>query len=142
MPAPPPLTAGLARRFVGRMQLLTDLWQIPGRLWRGTRYSLQGLRSAWRYQQAVRLELLACLVVVPVACLWGKTGCQRALLLGSWVLVLIVELLNSAVETAVDRSGTEPNELAGRAKDLASAAVFVAIALAIAVWWLVLGSDR
>ncbi|MFA6108463.1 MAG: diacylglycerol kinase [Candidatus Latescibacterota bacterium] len=121
------------------MLLLRDLWGLPARLWRGTRFSLQGLAAAWRYQQAVRLELLACVLVIPAACLLGRTGTQRALLIGSWVLVLIVELLNSAIETAVDRTGTETDVLAGRAKDLASAAVFVAILLALAVWGLVLG---
>lgn len=122
------------------MRLLWDLWNLPARLWRGTRFSLQGLAAAWRYQQAVRLELLACVVLIPAGCLLGQTGTQRALLIGSWILVLIVELLNSAIETAVDRTGTEPDELAGRAKDLASAAVFVAILLALAVWGLVLGA--
>jgi diacylglycerol kinase (ATP) len=123
------------------MRLLRDLWGLPARLLRGTRFSLQGLVAAWRYQQAVRLELLACLVVIPAACLLGRTSTQRSLLIGSWILVLIVELLNSAIETVVDRTGTEPHELAGRAKDLASAAVFVAILLALAVWGLVLGPD-
>lgn len=122
------------------MLLLRDLRDLPARLWRGTRYSLQGLAAAWRFQQAVRLELLACLVMIPAACLLGRTGTQRALLIGSWILVLIVELLNSAIETTVDRTGTEPDELAGRAKDLASAAVFVAILLAVAVWGLVLSA--
>jgi diacylglycerol kinase (ATP) len=120
------------------MQLWTDLMQLPARLRRASRYSLQGLAAGWRGQQAVRLELVASLVLVPAACLLGGNGSQRALLLGSWLLVVIVELLNSAIETAVDRIGTEHHELAGRAKDLAAAAVLVALLLALAVWALVL----
>ncbi|MBI4537784.1 MAG: diacylglycerol kinase [candidate division NC10 bacterium] len=107
-------------------------------LWNGTRYSFQGLRAAWRHEQAFRLEIGVLLVIVPAALWLGKDGVARALLIGSWILVLVVELLNSAIEAAVDRLGPERHELAGRAKDLGSAAVFVALLLAAAIWGLVL----
>ena len=108
------------------------------RLWNATRYSVAGLREAFRHHAAVRQELLAAIVLVPAAVLLGGDGVERALLLASLVLVLIVELLNSAVETVVDRVGTEDNELSGRAKDIASAAVFVALVNVPVVWGLVL----
>jgi diacylglycerol kinase (ATP) len=119
------------------MLVLSDLPGLWGHLWRGTRYSLQGLWAACRHEQAFRLELIVASIAVPVGLWLGQTGSQRALLIGSWALVLIVELLNSAVEAAVDRMGSELHELAGRAKDLGSAAVFLAIALAVVVWGVV-----
>ena len=109
-----------------------------GRLWNATRYSLAGLREAIRHHAAVRQELLAGIVLAPAAMLLGGDGIERALLLSSLVLVLIVELLNTAVETVVDRIGTESNELSGRAKDIGSAAVFVALINVPVVWGLVL----
>lgn len=119
--------------------------QAPGqssdlvhRLWNGTRYSLRGLRAVWKYEQAFRLEVGVLLLVLPASWWLGKDGVARALLVGSWGLVLVVELLNSAVEAMVDRLGAERHELAGRAKDLGSAAVFGAILLAASVWALIL----
>jgi len=106
-------------------------------LWNGTRYSLQGLCTAWRHEKAFRLEVGVLLLIIPAAWWLGKDGVARALLIGSWGLVLVVELLNSAVEAVVDRLGPERHELAGRAKDLGSAAVFVAILLAASVWALI-----
>jgi diacylglycerol kinase (ATP) len=102
------------------------------------RYSLAGLAAAFRHEQAFRQEAAVLAIVVPLALWLGKNGVERALLLGSWILVMIVELLNSAVESAVDRVGLERHELAGRAKDLGSAAVFCAIVLAAVIWVLVL----
>lgn len=79
------------------------------------------------------------MIVLTPAALWlGKNGVERALLLGSWLIVIIVELINSAIESAIDRIGPERHELAGRAKDLGSAGVFCAIALAVIVWLLIL----
>ncbi len=109
-----------------------------GRLWNATGYSIAGLREAIRHHAAVRQELLAGIVLVPAAVLLGADGIERALLLSSLMLVLIVELLNTAVETVVDRVGTENNELSGRAKDIGSAAVFVALINVPVVWGLVL----
>ena len=103
-----------------------------------TRYSLAGLTAALRYEDAFRQELIAVAVLAPVGWMLGANGTQRALLIGSLVIVLIVELLNSAVEAVVDRVSLERHDLAKRAKDLGSAAVMLAIANAIVVWFLVL----
>lgn len=101
-------------------------------------YSLKGYRAAHRNEWAFRQEIRSLFLVVPLGLWLGDDGVQRALLIGSWLLVIIVELLNSAVEAAVDRVGTEHNELAGRAKDLGSAAVLCAIVLAAFTWGLIL----
>ena len=103
-----------------------------------TRYSLAGLAAALRSEAAFRQELIAVAILAPVGWMLGANGTQRALLIGSLVLVLIVELLNSAVEAVVDRVSLERHDLAKRAKDLGSAAVMLAIANAILVWFLVL----
>jgi len=100
--------------------------------------SWSGLRAAWQTQQALRLELFALLLVIPVAWWLGKDGIERALLIGSCLLVVVVELLNSAIETAVDRISDDYHELSGRAKDIGSAAVLCAILLAGMVWLVVL----
>jgi diacylglycerol kinase (ATP) len=114
---------------------MTNLW---ARLVNATRYSLAGLRATFRHEQAFRLETFVLVMVVPAGLWLGKTGVERALLIGSWSLVLVVELVNSAIEALIDRTGLERDELAGRAKDLGSAAVFSAIVLAVVVWVLVL----
>ena len=106
-------------------------------LW-AARYSLVGLWTAWRYEQAFREEVIVLVVVVPAGLWLGRSGVERALLIGSWVLVILVELVNSAIEAVVDRIGPDRHELAGKAKDLGSASVFCAVMLAIAVWALVL----
>ena len=99
-----------------------------------TRYSWQGLRAGWRTQAALRYELCFSLLAVPLALWLGRSAVERALLIGSWLLVVVVELINSAIETVVDRIGSDLHELSGRAKDLGSAAVFCSIILAAAVW--------
>jgi len=108
------------------------------RAWRALGYSLAGLRAAWRHESAFRQELLVALIVIPLGLWLGPGGVEKALLAGSWVLVLIVELLNSAIEAVVDRIGAERHKLAGRAKDLGSAAVLFTILLAILIWGLIL----
>ena len=100
--------------------------------------SYLGLAAAYRNEEAFRQELLLCLVLLPVACWLGNTNIERALLVGSLFILLIVELLNTAVEVVVNRIGIERHELSGRAKDLGSAAVFMAIANTVIVWLLVL----
>lgn len=100
-------------------------------------YSFAGLRSAWRSEAAFRQECVGVAVLIPIAFWLGQNAVERALLLSSCVLVLIVELLNTAVEFVVDRVGTDHHELSGRAKDLGSAAVFTSIALAMLVWGLI-----
>jgi diacylglycerol kinase (ATP) len=109
-----------------------------GRILRALGFSLQGVRAVWRHEAAFRQEALVAIVLVPLGLWLGADGVERALLVGSWLLVMIVELLNSAIEALVDRIGTQPHELSGRAKDVGSAAVLVAIALAVLVWLLVL----
>ena len=101
-------------------------------------YSLAGLRECYVHEEAFRQEVLVSLIVVPLALWLGDSGIERAMLAGSWGLVLIVELLNSAIEATVDRFGGEHHELSGRAKDIASAAVFCSILLAVLIWRLVL----
>ena len=108
------------------------------RLLRGMRVTIAGLRWAFRNEEAVRLEVVGLLLLTPLALWFGETGVQRALLIGSAVLVLIVELINSAIEATIDRIGTERHALSGAAKDLGSAAVFVAIVNAAITWLLVL----
>ena len=108
------------------------------RLVNATRYSIQGLRACYRHEQAFRQEVWMLLLVLPVGAWLGGNGVERALLIGSWLLVLIVELLNSALEAVVDRIGPEQHELSGRAKDIGSAAVLVAIVNAAVVWLLIL----
>ena len=110
------------------------------RLLRATGYSLAGLRSCLRSEAAFRQELALALVAMPLALWLGDTGVERALLIGSVILVLIVELLNTAVEVVVDRVGSEMHVLSGRAKDLASAAVMLSLVNALVVWLLVLWS--
>ncbi|PLY01569.1 MAG: diacylglycerol kinase [Desulfuromonas sp.] len=101
-------------------------------------YSLKGLRAAWTYEAAFRQELLLALVLIPLACLLEVSPCERLLLIGVVLLVLIVELLNSAIEAVVDRVGAEFHELSGRAKDLGSAAVLLALLLTALVWGVIL----
>ncbi len=108
------------------------------RIWRATRYSWQGLRTALRSEPAFRQELTLALILAPIGLWLGDNGVDRAILMGSLLLVLITELLNSAVEAAIDRHGPETHELAGRAKDLGSAAVFIALLNVPVTWGLLL----
>lgn len=117
------------------MKLITN--EIE-RLNRATRYSLQGFRAAWEGEAAFRFEVLLASVMLPVAILVDFTSMERIALVGTVMLVLIVELLNSAVEAAIDRVGAELHPLSGRAKDLGSAAVFVALLLTVFTWATVL----
>ncbi len=103
-----------------------------------TIWSLQGLRAAWLHESSFRLEAYLLLVMGPLALWLGNDGVERALLLGSCLLVLVAELLNSAIEAVISRYGDERHELAGRAKDMGSAAVFVAMMNVLLVWGLVL----
>lgn len=107
------------------------------RLWLAAGHSLDGLRWAWQ-ESAFRLDLLLVLAAVPLGLWLGEDGTQRALLVFSVLLVPLVEVINTAVEAAIDRIGSERHELSGRAKDLGSAAVLVALLNAAVVWILVL----
>jgi len=92
-------------------------------------YSIQGLKSAFRHEAAFRQELLLCIVFIPLAFFIAQGPVERIVLIGLTLLVLIVELINSAIEAVVDRVGAEHHELAGRAKDMGSAAVLVSLIL-------------
>ena len=107
------------------------------RLLDATRYSLHGFRAALS-EAAFRQELAAAVVLIPLGLYLGNSAVARALLVGSVVLVLIVELVNSALEAAVDRISVEDHALSKRAKDIGSAAVMVSLLTAATVWLLVL----
>ncbi|MFX1679091.1 diacylglycerol kinase [Mitsuaria sp. CC2] len=110
------------------------------RLVRAFGYSLQGLRAAFAGESAFRQEVAAAIVLMPLALWFGENGLERALLMSSIWLVLIVELLNSALEAAIDRISFDLHELSKRAKDMGSAAVLLSLALAASVWIVVLAS--
>lgn len=109
-----------------------------GRIVRAGGYSLAGLHAALRKEAAFRQEIILFVLLAPLGAWLGRTGIERALLIGSLMLVLIVELLNSAIEATVDRIGHKHHKLSGRAKDMGSAAVTLCIVLTILVWTLVL----
>jgi diacylglycerol kinase (ATP) len=100
-------------------------------------YSFAGFKAAWRNEAAFRQESIATICMIPLGLWLGETGTQRALLIGVWLLVIITELTNSAIEAIVDRTGQEYNELSGRAKDLGSAAVLVSLIVCVIVWGLI-----
>lgn len=108
------------------------------RLINATGYSMEGFKAAYQNEDAFRQEVLLALVLIPLALVLEKSGLGRALMVGSVVLVLIVELLNSAVEATVDRISLENHMLAKRAKDIGSAAVMLSLINLAAVWGLVL----
>lgn len=121
---------------------MTEQQKVNGtgmaRLKRAITCSYAGASAAWKNEEAFRQELLLALVLLPLACWLGGSGMERALLAGSVLLVLIVELLNTAVEVVVNRISSDRHELSGLAKDLGSAAVSMSIAHAVVVWVLVL----
>ncbi len=108
------------------------------RIWNALHYSLAGLTAAYRHEDAFRTELWLALLLVPVALWLGPGGVAKALLIGSVVLVLVVELINSAIEATVDRISLEDHSLAKRAKDIGSAAVLLSLLNVAIVWGLVL----
>lgn len=99
-----------------------------------TGYSIKGLKAAWLNEAAFRQEIILTVILSFVALILPVTHVERILMISSVLLVVIVELLNSAVEAVVDRIGSEHHELSGRAKDIGSAAVFVALTLTLFVW--------
>jgi len=103
-------------------------------------YSWKGVRAAWLNEAAFRQESVAVILAIAVACWLDVDAITRVLLIGSVVLVMIVEILNSAIEAVVDRIGTDFHELSGRAKDMGSAAVLMSILLALATWGTLLWS--
>lgn len=108
------------------------------RILNATAYSWAGLNAAFKYEDAFRQELFLALVLIPLAMFLGRTGIERALMIGAILLVLIVELLNSAMEAAVDRISLEHHLLIKRAKDMGSAAVMAALLNVVVIWALIL----
>jgi diacylglycerol kinase (ATP) len=108
------------------------------RVWNALFYSMAGFRAAFRHEDAFRQEVILACVLVPAAFFLADTAIARALMIGSVLLVLLVELLNSAIEATVDRISLENHQLAKRAKDIGSAAVFVSLVNVIVVWALIL----
>ena len=104
------------------------------RVFKATIYSWQGFQAAWKNESAFRQEVTIGIVLLPLAFVIGESMLQVAVLISMLAVVLITELLNSAVEAVVDRVSDEYHDLAGRAKDMGSAAVFVALALVVIVW--------
>ena len=108
------------------------------RIFKAFGYSAKGFAACYRNEAAFRQEVAATIVLVPLGLWLGDSGIERALLVGSWLLVLVVELLNSGIEAIVDRIGPERHELSGRAKDIGSATVLLTILIAALTWGLVL----
>jgi len=109
-----------------------------GRIIRAFTWSMAGLRQAFTHEAAFRQECFLFVVMAPIGLWLGKTGIERALLVGSLFIILIVELLNSGLEATVDRISEEQHQLAGRAKDMGSAAVFLTLVNGLVIWLLVL----
>ena len=110
------------------------------RLLNATGHSLDGLRAAWRHEDAFRQELVVAAVMMPLAALLPVTLVEKVLLIGVVLLVLIVELLNTAIEAAIDRDSLQIDDLGKRAKDYASAAVMLSLLLAGGTWTAILAA--
>ncbi|MBW8183865.1 diacylglycerol kinase [Shewanella nanhaiensis] len=110
------------------------------RVFRATGFSMKGLKAAWVHEAAFRQEVMLALLMLPIALVADITTIERLLLILTLFIVLIVELLNSAVEAVVDRIGSEHHQLSGQAKDIASAAVFMSLTLCAITWAVILGS--
>lgn len=108
------------------------------RIVRAAGFSIKGLWHCLRYEAAFRQEVILSLLLIPLAIIYAENAIEMAMLLASWLFVLIVELLNTAIEAVVDRVGAEIHPLSGQAKDVASAAVFLSIAQAVVVWSILL----
>ncbi len=111
----------------------------PGRVLKAAAWSMQGLTAAWLNESSFRLEVCLFMVFAPLGLWFGQTPVEQVLLVGVLLLVLAAELLNSAIEAVIERFGNELHELAGRAKDMGSAAVFVLMMNALMAWGLILG---
>lgn len=109
----------------------------PGRTLMALRWSLQGLKAAWLHESSFRLEVVLAALMVPAALHLGQSRLEQAMLILPVLAVLALELLNSAIEAVIERYGPEHHELAGRAKDMGSAAVFIGL-LATGITWLLI----
>ena len=125
MPASPSPSAAPANPQKARTGL--------NRIWHAAGYSIEGLRAGWN-EKAFRQEAIAAMVLLPLSLWLGRSWVEVALLAGSVVIVMIVELLNTGIETAIDRIGPEWHDLSKRAKDMGSAAVLLALLLCIGIW--------
>ena len=108
------------------------------RVIKATSYSIQGLKSAFKSEAAIRQELVLCAIFIPTALYLDVSKLETLALIGSLIFIFILELINSAIEAVVDRIGPEHHELSGKAKDIGSAAVMVAILFAVFTWLLIL----
>ena len=120
----------------------TDATALKGkkgfqRLLNATRYSMKGFAAAYQHEAAFREEVMLAIVLIPAALLLGVSAVETVLLIGSVLLLMLVEILNSGLEAVVDRIGPEIHPLSGRAKDLGSAAVFIAIVILCLTWGLI-----
>jgi diacylglycerol kinase (ATP) len=106
----------------------------PLRILKAFGYSLDGLKAAWKSEQSFRDEVLISLLLIPLALKLGRNTIEESLLIGSWLLVPIVELLNTGIEVLVERINPELHPLSKKAKDVGSAAVLLAMALALFIW--------
>jgi len=110
----------------------------PKQIYKALIWSYKGMRAGWTFEASFRLEVYLCIILFPLGLWLGRGGVEKALLCGSLLLVLSAELLNSAIEAVVDKVSPEFNELAGRAKDMGSAAVFLLMMNVLLCWLLVL----
>lgn len=110
---------------------------VLGHIANAARWSLAGIKTAWQNELAFRLEAIIIIILAPVGFWMGRSAAERALLIASCLLILITELLNSAIEAVVDRIGPERHELSGHAKDMGSAAAFFSMLTAAIVWALI-----
>ena len=101
-------------------------------------YSMAGFKSAWKNEEAFRQEIIISIFIIPAGLIIGETFTQKAILIGVYFIIPLVELINSAIEAIVDRVGTEHHELSGRAKDLGSASVLLSICIASVTWLLII----
>lgn len=106
----------------------------PARILKATRWSIQGFQAAWLHESSFRLEVCLFAVLAPLGWWLGDSAIERVLLVGSMLLVLAVELLNSCIEALIERYGAEFHPVAGRAKDMGSAAVFVMLVNVVLTW--------
>jgi diacylglycerol kinase (ATP) len=110
----------------------------PSRILKAAKWSMQGLHAAWLHESSFRLEVYLFVVLAPLGWWLGQTPVERVLLIGSMLAVMSIELLNSSIEAVIERYGAEFHELAGRAKDMGSAAVFVLMMNVLLVWGAIL----
>ena len=108
------------------------------RIFKATGYSFQGLKAAYIHEAAFRQEVWLAVILLPLGFWLGQSDVEKALLVSVIFLVLLMELMNSAIEAVVDRFGSEHHELAGRAKDIGSAAVFISLLAVLTIWGIIL----